>query len=62
MILNLKWIMLTFNSQKWSTCHFSPEYPYIIQQTSIENTQTYQVQDIILIKYQILITNLQGNV
>ena len=27
-----------------------------------ENTQTYQVQDIILIKHQILVTNLQQNV
>ena len=51
-----------FNSQKWSTCSFSQEYPYIIQQTGSENTQTYQVQDIILMKHQFLITNLQGNV
>ena len=29
-----------FNSQKWSTCRFSLEYPYIIQQTGSENTQT----------------------
>ena len=51
-----------FNSQKWSTCRFSLKYPYIIQQTGSENTQTYQVQDIILMKHQFLITNLQGNV
>ena len=35
---------------------------YIIQQTGNENTQTYQVDAVILIQYQILITNLQGNV
>ena len=34
----------------------------IIQQTGSEKTQTYQVQDIILIKHQILVTNLQQNV
>ena len=51
-----------FNSQKWLTCSFSLEYPYIIQQTGSENTQTYQVQDIILIERQILITGLQGDV
>ena len=37
-------------------------YPYIIQQTGSENTQTYQVQDIILNEQQILVTSLQGNV
>ena len=37
-------------------------YPYIIQQTGSENTQTYQVQHIILNEQQILVTNLQGNV
>ena len=35
---------------------------YIIQQTGNENTQIYQVDAVILIQYQILITNLQGNV
>ena len=30
-------------------------------QTGSEITQTYQVQDIALIEYQILATNLQGN-
>lgn len=35
---------------------------YIIQQTGDGNTPTYQVQDIILIQHQILVTNLQGNV
>ena len=37
-------------------------YPYIIQQTGSENTQSYQVQDIILNEQQILVTDLQGNV
>ena len=37
-------------------------YPYIIQQTGSEITQIYQVQDIILIEHQILVTNLHGNV
>ena len=32
------------------------------EETGCENTQTYQEQDITLIKHQILITNLQGNV
>ena len=34
-------------------------YPYIIQQTGNENTQTHQVQDITLIEHQILVANLQ---
>ena len=34
---------------------------YIMQQTGNENTQTYQVDIVVLIKYQILITNLQGS-
>ena len=37
-------------------------YSHIIQQTGNEITQIYQVQDIILIEHQILVTNLQGNV
>ena len=36
--------------------------PYIIQQTSNENVQSYQVEAAILIKHQVLITNLKGNV
>ena len=39
--------------------------PYIfqyIQQTRNENTQTYQVEVVILIEHQILVTYLQGNV
>ena len=30
----------TFNSQKWWTFNFSPQYPYVIQQTGNENNQT----------------------
>ena len=37
-----------------------PWYPYIIQQTGNENTQTYQVEVVILIKHQIFETNFQG--
>ena len=32
-----------------------------MQQTGNENTQTYQVDIVVLIKHQILITNLQGS-
>ena len=46
----------------WLTCDFSLQYQYIITQTGSENTQTYQVHNIILIEHQILITNLQGDV
>ena len=38
-----------FNSRKWLTCKFSLQYPYIIQQTSDENNQAYQVEVVILI-------------
>ena len=34
----------------------------IAKQMGDENTQTFQVEVVILIKHQILITNLQGNV
>lgn len=37
------------NSQKWSTCNFSLLYPYHIQQMGNKNTQTYQVELVILI-------------
>ena len=50
------------NSLTWLTCDFSLQYQYIITQTGSENTQTYQVHNIILIEHQILITNLQGDV
>ena len=36
--------------------------PYIIQQTADENIQTYQVEVVVLIWHQILMTNLQGYV
>ena len=42
------------NSQKWLT--------YITQQTGNKSTQTHQVEVVILIKHQILIINLWGNV
>ena len=32
------------------------------QQTGDENTGTYQIEVVILIKHQSLVTNLQGNV
>ena len=35
--------------------------PRIIQQTGNENTQTYQVEVVILTEHQILETYLQGN-
>ena len=50
-----------FNSQKWLTSNFSLQYPYIIQQTGSENTPTYQVEVVVLIQHQILVTNLNGN-
>ena len=34
----------------------------MIQQTGNENTQTCQVETVILIKHQILVTSLQGDV
>ena len=51
-----------FNPQKWLTCSFPLEYPYIIQQTGNENIQTYQVKVFILVWHQILATTPQGNV
>ena len=38
-----------FNSQKWFTCNFSLQNPFIIQQTGNENTWTYQLEVVILI-------------
>ena len=46
-----------FNSRKWLICCFSLQYLYINQQISIESTQTYQVEVVILISHQILVTN-----
>ena len=42
--------------------NFSLQYPCTIQQTGNENTQMHQVEVVILIQLQILVTNLQGNV
>ena len=42
--------------------NFSLQYPYIIPRKCNENIQTYQAEVAILIKQQILVTNLQGNV
>ena len=61
-ILLCSYVLQPFNFQRWLTCKFSLKYPHIIQQTSSEITQTYQVQDFILIAPQILKINLQGNV
>ena len=47
---------------QWLTITFSLKYPYILQQTGNENTQTYQGVVVIFITCQILITNLKGNV
>ena len=52
-----KIIIKPFNSHKWLTHNFSLKYPNIIQQKGNENTQTYQVEVVILIYHQILITN-----
>ena len=38
-----------FNSQRWLISNFSQQYPYIIQETGNENTQTYQVEVVVLI-------------
>ena len=38
-----------FNSQKWLTCNFSQYNAYIIQQTCNENTQSYQVETVVMI-------------
>ena len=51
-----------FNSWKWLTCNFSLKYPYNIQQADSEKIQTYQVEVVISILHQILLSNFQGNV
>ena len=38
-----------FNSQKLLKSNFFLQYPYIIQQTGNKNTQTYQVEVVVLI-------------
>ena len=42
-------ILLTLYLQKWLTSKFSLQYPYIIQETGNENTQTYQGEVVVLI-------------
>ena len=51
-----------FNSQKWLACNFSLKYPNINLHTGNKNTQTNQVEVVIFIQHQILVTNLQGDV
>ena len=41
--------------------NFSLLYPYIIQQTGHENTETYQAEVVSLIEHQIPIANLHEN-
>ena len=53
-------IYLPFDFQTWLTSNFSLKYPFIIQQPSNENTQTYLVEVVILTYDQILVTNLRG--
>ena len=55
------WIIV-LNFQKWSTWIFSLWCPYLTQQTGYKNIQTYQVEVVILVLYQIPLTNLQGYV
>ena len=43
----------------WLTCNFSLWFSHIIQQTGIENTQTYQVEVAYLIWHQIIVINLR---
>ena len=38
-----------------------PIISYIIQETGNENTQTYRVEVVILVKHQILVINLRGH-
>ena len=45
------------NAKKWWTCNFSLYHLYIIQQTGNENIQIYLVDVVILIWYQIPVTN-----
>ena len=41
--------LLLCTSQKWLRLNFSLQYPNIIQQTGDKNTQSYQVEVVILI-------------
>ena len=54
--------VLNLNSSMWSTSNFSQQYPYIVLQTGNENTQTDQVEIVVLISHQIPVTNLKGNI
>ena len=59
--------MLMSLKQEYNTIQFEPRIKlnhnmYIIQRTGNENIHTYQVEVMILIQPQILVTNLQGNV
>ena len=54
-------ILLTLQLPEVINMYLLPKYPEIIQQAGNENIQTYQVEVIISILLQILITNLQGN-
>ena len=56
------WHCKPFSFQKWFTCNFSLQYLYTIQKTGNEITQTYQLEVVIMIYHQILLTKLQGNV
>ena len=51
-----------FKSQKWYTWKFSLYFLYIISQTGNKNTQTCQMEVVILILSQIIVIYLQGNV
>ena len=50
-----------FNSQKRLKSNFSFQYPYIVQQTSNENTHADQVDVVFMKRHQIIVTNLLGN-
>ena len=46
--------------EKSLTCNYSLQFPHNFQQTVNKNTQTHQVEVVVLIFQQILVTNLQG--
>ena len=61
---NLIWsniFLQPFNYQKWLKSNFSFQYPYIVQQTSNENTHADQVDVVFMKRHQIIVTNLLGN-
>ena len=68
-LLVRQWVILNFIRpanqplpRNFKPYNFSLRHPCIIQKTGNENTQTYQVEFVILIKHQILTTSLQGYV